>query len=130
MKQSLFMEKYPIYSLQIGKAETSKKSVDEIVEYFKEKIAENGKAIFIATFDHYAHTKRLGGEMGAGIVDAKNLVFCFGYILPNAQVMAVRPRSIGIVDQDGTFLVTFLEAPVQTANETMVGWARGLVDKA
>ena len=38
MKQTLLQEKYPVFSLEIERTETSKRSVDEIVDYFKEQI--------------------------------------------------------------------------------------------
>lgn len=128
MKQSVFMAKYPVFSLEIGKSETSKTSIDQLVDYFVGKINGHGKATMIAVFDHYAHTKSLGGEIAPEIQAAKNVVFCFGMVLPNAEMMAVRPRSIALVDLGDRFLVTFMEAPMPKANETMVAWAKDLVE--
>jgi hypothetical protein len=128
MKQTMFQEKYPIYTLEVGKDECRFKSVDEIVDYLKEKIEEHPAACFIAEFDHYAHTQSLPkGEVAENIQAAKNVVFCFGIQLPNPQVMAVRPRSIGVVELAEHFVLTFLEAPVKAANDSMEAWARGVV---
>lgn len=40
--------------------------------------------------------------------------------------MAVRPRSIGVVDLGDRFVVTFMEAPMPPANEAMEAWAKSL----
>lgn len=59
----------------------------------------------------------------------EDLIFCFGYALPNPQVLAVRPRAIGIADLGDRFVVSFMEAPMQPANEAMEAWVRGLRDR-
>jgi hypothetical protein len=38
MKKTVFMDKYPIYSLELQKSEIRLSNTDEVVEYFKEKI--------------------------------------------------------------------------------------------
>jgi len=130
MKQTLLQEKYPVYVAEIDKAETSRQSVDEIVSYLKEKIAANPRVQFIGVFDHYAHTKRIEGEINPDIKAAVDVIFCFGFALPNPQVLAVRPRSIGVADMGSKFVVSFMEAPMKPANEAMEAWAKGLRDKA
>ena len=130
MKQTLLQEKYPVYSLEIERGETSRGSVDEILAYFRERIEEHRSARFIAEFDHYAHTKSLPeGQISDDILAAKNLVFCFGITLPDAHVLAVRPRSIGVAETRSGFLVTFMEAPMPVANAAMEDWAKGLRDR-
>lgn len=130
MKQTLLQEKYPVYVAEIDKAETSCQSVDEVVNYLKDKIAANPKVQFIGVFDHYAHTKKIEGEINPDIKAAVDVIFCFGFALPNPQVLAVRPRSIGVADLGGKFVVSFMEAPMKPANEAMEAWAKGLRDKA
>lgn len=130
MKQTLFQEKYPVLVAEIDKAETSYKTMDAVVAYFREKIAANPKVQFIALFDHHAHTTRIGGTINPEITAAVNLIFCFGLALPNPQVLAVRPRSIGIADMGSQFVITFMEAPMQPANEAMEAWVRGLRNDA
>lgn len=82
--------------------------------------------MFIGIFDHYAHTQGIGGEIAAGIVGAVDVLFCFGFALPNPQVLAVRPRSIGVADMGDKFVASFLEAPMKPANEAMQAWVKDL----
>jgi len=129
MRQYTLQEKYPVYHMSLPFAETSKTSVDEIIDYYKQKIDEDEKVVYIATFDHYAHTQGIGGEINPEIKDAKHVVFCFGVKLPNADVMAVRPRSIGVVRMEDRFEISFLEAPMPVANTAMEAWTRALRDR-
>lgn len=126
MKQIMLQEKYPIYVAEIGKNETCYESLEEVVSYFQGKIAENAKVQYIGLFDHYAHTRNIGGEINPEIRSAVDVIFCFGIALPNPQVLAVRPRSIGIADMGDKFVISFLEAPMKPANEAMEGWVKGL----
>lgn len=129
MKQSLFQEKYPIFTLEVSKEETRYHNVDEILAHFKTCIDEHERAAYISTFDHLAHTRSLpDGEVADDILDAKNIVFCFGIKLPNPQVMAVRPRSIGVCENRGGFVISFMEAPMPVANSAMEIWARAVRD--
>lgn len=130
MKQTLLQEKYPVYVAEIGKDETLFQNINEIVAYLRGKIAENPKVQFIGLFDHYAHTRNIGGEINPGIHAAVDVIFCFGIALPNPQVLAVRPRSIGIADMDGKFVVSFLEAPMKPANDAMEAWVKSLRNKS
>jgi hypothetical protein len=129
MKQTMLMEKYPIYTLEFSKAETAYKTVDAILEYFQAKIEAHPIARFIALFDHYSHTKALGdkGEMNPAITDARDVIFCFGQKLPTPEMLAIRPRSIGVAEMGDKFVVSFLETPMPHANEAMESWAKGLV---
>lgn len=127
MKQQVFKEKYPIYTITIEKDETSFKNTDEIAEYLKEKAQKHPKSEFIAIFDHYSHTKSLpNGEIDEKIIDAKNVIFCFGPKLLNPSVLAVRPRSIGICEYEKHFVLTFLEAPMEFANDIMQEWIKSI----
>lgn len=128
MKQMLLQEKYPVFMLELGKDETSCRSVDDVAARIKAAIAADGRVAWITEFDHYAHTQRVGGSIAPEIKAAKNLVFCFGLQLPNPQVLAVRPRSIGIADCGDRFVVNFLEAPMKPANEAMEAWVKSLRD--
>ena len=126
MKQTLLQEKYPLYVAEIAKSETTYQTIDALVGYYQGKMAENPKVQFIGVFDHYAHTSRIGGDIAPGIVAAVNLIFCFGFALPNPQMLAVRPRAIGIADMGDKFVISFMEAPMQPANQAMEAWTRGL----
>ncbi len=129
MKQMTIMEKYPIYTLEINKKETSYKNIDEILTYLKEQIAAHPIATHIGEFDHYAHTSSLEeGQISDEIKDAKNIICCFGKMLPNPEVLAVRPRSIGIAQMADSFVVSFLEAPNPDANVAMEKWVKGIAN--
>ncbi len=128
MKETILMEKYPVSELEVTKDETKYSSVNEILEYLKEQIEIHPVATYIATFDHYAHTKSLGenGEIDSDILDAKNIIFCFGKQLPKPQLLAVRPRSIGVVEMKDKFLINFMDAPNPQAQEAMVSWVKSI----
>jgi len=127
MKQITLMEKYPLYTLELAKNETEKKSVDEILNYLKAKIEAHPVATYIATFDHYAHTTSLAeGNVAPEIKAAKDIIFCFGKELPKPEVLGVRPRSIGVADLGDRFVISFLEAPNPQANKIMEEWVKGL----
>ena len=129
MKQMMLQDKYPVYVLEVSKDETTHGSVDEIINFLKEKIDAHPKVAYIATFDHYAHTRNIGGEIADDIHAAKNIVFCFGVKLPKPGVLAVRPRSIGVADAGGKFVITFMEAPMPMANDAMREWAGAIANK-
>jgi hypothetical protein len=130
MKQTLFHEKYPIYVLELGKAESSCKSVDDVVAYYWNKIEEHPDAAFIGVFDHYAHSSSLpDGEISGEIKEAKNVLFCFGRDMLSPISLAVRARSIGIAELPNGFIISFLEAPNPIANEAMEGWTLALKDQ-
>ncbi|TQV64151.1 MAG: hypothetical protein FNT29_05610 [Halothiobacillaceae bacterium] len=127
MKQTVLLEKYPIFEMELPKTETDMQSVDAIIAHFKAKIDAHPIVAYIGTFDHYAHTKGLpDGEVAPNILDAKLIVFCFGTKLPNPHVMAVRPRSIGVADLGDTFVINFMEPPMPVATQAMEAWAQAL----
>ena len=126
MKQTLLQEKYPIFVAEIAKTETSYKTVEALVDYYKGKIAENPKVQFIGVFDHYAHTRKIEGPIVEGMTAAVDIIFCFGIAIPTPQMLAVRPRSIGIADMGDKYVISFLEAPMQPANQAMEAWTIAL----
>lgn len=128
MKQILLQEKFPIFKLEVDKSETEYKSAQEVINYFKQLIDDHDVTRFIAEFDHYSHTKGLlNGHVDEEIIDARNIVFCFGTQLPKAEILALRPRSIGIAETVNKLIVTFMEAPMELANTTMEFWVKSLV---
>ena len=130
MNQTLLHEKYPIYILELGKQETSLKSVDEIISYYAGKIDAHPVATRIGIFDHYAHTSAIPeGCISDEILAAKNIVFCFGKDIMNPKVLAIRPKSIGVAELANSFVISFLEAPNPAANEAMETWTLALKDK-
>ena len=129
MRQITVMEKYPVFTLEINKSETSYTSIDEIFVYLKEQISAHPIATYIGEFDHYAHTSSLEeGQISDNIKDAKNIICCFGKMLPVPEILAVRPRSIGVALMAESFVVSFLEAPNPEANAAMEKWAKGIAN--
>lgn len=126
MKKTIFMDKYPVYSLELLKTELEVKNVPEIMEYFKTKIEAHPIAKFIAIFDHYTHTKSLDGPMIEGLQDAQNIIFCFGQAIPDTKILAARPRSIGVCEFEDRFVIDFLEAPKEQLHDLMESWAKAL----
>ena len=129
MIQTTFMDKYPINSLEINKNKTKLTSVDEIIDYYKNKIVAHPIATFISIFDHYEHTKSIDGEISEDIKDAKNIIFCFGSAIPNSKILAVRPRSIGVVELEESFMIEFMDAPKESIQELLVLWSEELILK-
>lgn len=129
MKQITVMEKYPVFTLEIAKSETNYQTVDEILAYLKSKVDAHPIAAYIGEFDHYAHTSSLQeGQIAEEIKNAKNLICCFGKVLPKAEVLAVRPRSIGVAELEKSFVVSLLEAPNPDANSAMIEWVKGIAN--
>lgn len=131
MKQSILMDKYPVTGMTIAKSETSFKTTDEVISYLKDKIETHPVATYIATFDHYTHTKNLAqtGEVSSDILDAKNIICCFGKQLVDPLLLAVRPRAIGVVEMADKFVVSFLDAPNPQAHDFMVSWVKKIKNK-
>jgi hypothetical protein len=130
MKQILLQEKYPVFKLEIDKSETEYKSAQAVINYFKQLIDDHEVTRFIAEFDHYSHTKGLlNGQLDEAIIDARNIIFCFGTQLAKAEMLAVRPRSIGIAETLNKIIVSFMEAPMAVANDTIEFWVKSLVNQ-
>ena len=129
MKQITVLEKYPVFTLEINKNETSYKNIDEIFAYIRSQVEAHPIATYIGEFDHYAHTSSLSeGKIAEEIVAAKNIICCFGKVLPKPEVLAVRPRSIGVAELENSFVVSFMEAPNPDANAAMEKWVKGIAD--
>jgi len=127
MEKISLMDKYPVFSLTVAKNELSQKSVDEIIEFFKAKVEAHPFATFIAIFDHYTHTKSIEDcVLDTNIKAAKNLVFCFGKQLPNSKMLAVRPRSLGVVEFEDSFEINFLEVPNEALHKVVSEWVESI----
>lgn len=127
MKQLLLKEKFPIFCLEVNRGEIDFDSVDAIIDYYRQCVERHPSAKFIAVFDHYQHTRSLPeGQVAEDILAAKNIIFCFGLTLPEPQAMAVRPRSIGVVETPESFVISFMEAPMPVANRAMETWTKAL----
>ncbi|PLX61748.1 DUF6858 family protein [Sedimenticola selenatireducens] len=126
MKQKIFKEKYSLYEISYAKDEIRHNSVDEIIADLKQMIQDHPVIAYIDIFDQYQHTKKLNGEINPHICAAKNIVFCFGMELPAPEVLAVRPRSIGVCEMSDSYVINFMEAPNAQANQTMIEMIKSL----
>ena len=126
MKIINLLDKYPVFSVDIAKSDCVYGNLFELVSYFKNCINQEPKVQYIGEFDHLAHTRAIGGDINPAILGAVNLVFCFGFALPDPKVLALRPRSIGIADMGTFFTISFMEAPMLPANEAMKRWVLAL----
>ncbi|KRT53552.1 DUF6858 family protein [endosymbiont of Ridgeia piscesae] len=130
MKQELIEETFPIFLLEIEREECLFQSVEAIADYLREHIEAHPSARYIATFDHFAHTRELPeGQVADSIHSAINLVFCFGLTLQEPETLAIRPRSIGICDSGDRFIITFMEPPMPVVNAAMEHWAHSLIKR-
>ncbi|WP_373018771.1 DUF6858 family protein [Thiomicrorhabdus sp.] len=128
MQKKMFQDKYPIFELKFAKKDSKFDSVPAILDELQAKIEAHPKAVNIARFDHYSHTQNIDGEINPAIQDAQNIIFCFGFQIPGADPVAVRPRSIGVTDMGEDFVVNFMEAPNPVAQETMQEWVKSLLN--
>lgn len=116
---SWFQETYPIYSAEIAKHDQGP-NIEDLITRLQQSLQEYERVQYIATFDHYTHTHRQSdGEIAEDIKDARNLIFCVGRRLPSPLAPALRPRSIGVVETEDRFVISYMQAPMQLANEIM-----------
>lgn len=127
MKQTTFKETYPLFTLDIPKEECKFDKVPEILDFLEGLVEAHPKAVNIARFNHFAHTKNINGDIAEDILDAQNLILCFGMHLPAAAAVGVRPRSIGVTEYAKYFVVNFMAAPNPIANEAMESWVKQLI---
>jgi len=129
MKKTIFLDKYPVYTLEIEKDETTYKDVFEIAKYIQMLIENHKIATYISTFDHYQHTVSINGEIVDGLKAAMNVLFCFGNAIPTTKILAARPRSFGICELENSFIIEFLEPPKENLTEVMEDWAKSIKNK-
>ncbi|MDF1529931.1 MAG: hypothetical protein P1R74_12470, partial [Sedimenticola sp.] len=110
---------YSLYEIIYKKEELKQQSVDEIIADLKQMIIDHPVIAYIDTFDQYQQTKRVNGVINPAIRAAQNIIFCFGMELPTPEVLAVRPRSIGVCELEESYVINFMEAPNASANATM-----------
>jgi len=130
MKQTLLLEKYPVFTLEISKDETTFENANAIITYLQEKVKAHPFAVEIAVFDHYAHTTAIEDHViDANIQAALDFVFCFGKMLPKAAMLAVRPRSIGVCEFENSFELSFMEVPNEKLHEVTEAWVKAIKNK-
>ena len=129
MQTKSFKDEYPIYTMTLKKSETSMPNIQAILTHYETKIKEHPVATYIGIFDHYKHTTSLKeGVVSPHILDAQEVLCCFGKDLNNPEVLAVRPRAIGIAELQDEYVISFLKAPNPAAQEAMVSWTTSLKD--
>jgi len=127
MNAITLMDKYPVQTLTISKSETTYQNIDAILGALETLIQNHPVATYIASFDHYTHTTGLSnGEVNPSIKDAKNIIFCFGVQLPKAEMLAIRPRAIGVAEMEDGFTLSFMDAPNPQAQEAMIQWVESI----
>lgn len=122
MEKINLMDKYPVYTKEILKTNTKIKNTDEFISILKEKIKNDKMVKYIATFDHFAHTQDLDWKIIKWMIAWKILIFCFWHEISNPLALAVRPRNIAIAEFEDKFVVSFLEAPKEKANDKKISW--------
>jgi len=127
MTKSLFMDKYPIFSYEVSKNETTFQNVDAIIEHLTALVSAHPVAKYIAVFDHHAHTSSMeDGVINDEIIAAKNFLFCFGKQLPSTKILAVRPRSVGISELADKFVIDTLEVPNAQLQVVLEEWVHSI----
>ena len=127
MQIKQFKDEYPIYSIKLSKNESTLSDMDSVLNDFKQKITNHPVATYIGLFDHYTHTAALKeGNIAPEVLNAQNIMFCFGKEIVNPEVLAVRPRSLGVVEYKEHFVISFMKAPNPAANDTIISWVTAL----
>ena len=122
-----FKDEYPIYSAELLKNGDVLSDIDSVITYIHEKINSHPVATYIGVFDHYKHTASLKeGKIAPEVLNAQNIMFCFGKEIVNPEVLAVRPRSLGVVEYKEHFVISFMKAPNPTANDAIISWVTAL----
>lgn len=118
MTTKLLKDIYPVYVKEFEK----NNSVDSIISYFENLITEHPSATKISIFDQYEQVKNNGGEILESIIGAKNIIFCFGEKLDIPIKVAIRPRSIAIVETQEKYIISFMEVPNPKLNDLLKEW--------
>jgi hypothetical protein len=125
MQQKLAMGRFPIFERKVAKTDTRFTNAKEIIAYLKELMNQNPMVAHIGDFDHTAHTKRVG-QMNPNMIDVQMTVFCFGPVIPNDDIVAVRPQAIGVIEYQDYFIINFGESPAQMPTQAMIDWVRSI----
>ncbi len=126
MQKTIFKEKYTVWRLELKKSEIKQIDILEIINYFKDKIENHAFAEYITIFDHYKHIKSINGTIIPEVLDMQNIIFCFGPDILDTRIAAIRPRSIGICQLSDSYIIEFMQAPSDKANNTMIEWVKQL----
>ena len=120
MQQKIINEKFPVYYQEIMKGSTPYRNIAEIIDALKAGLAKNPSSQIIAVFDLHDHVQKRGGKIADSIFGAQTLLFCVANAIPHADIVALRPRSIGVTEFADRFVLNFLEAPAQAVTDAML----------
>ena len=126
MNKTVLAEKYLVNFKTISRGNSKFDSVSQIEEYLKGEIETHQIATYISTFDHYAHTKSIGGMIPDDILASINVLCCFGMAIPGAEFMAIKPMSIAVVEKPDSFVFSFIDAPAPSVQQAMESWVEGV----
>ena len=120
MQQKIINEKFPVYYQEIMKGSTPYRNIAEIIDALKAGLAKNPSSQIIAVFDLHDHVQKRGGKIADSIFGAQTLLFCVANAIPHADIVALRPRSIGVTEFADRFVLNFLEVPAQPVTDAML----------
>lgn len=127
MNKTLLLEKYPVFATEIAKSDTDCRNVDDVMIRLKDKVLAHPVAAYVGEFDHYGHVAdQVDGKIADGILGAKHILFCVANAIPNGMIGAARPRAISVTEMADKFVISYLEAPVEKANQVMADWIGSL----
>jgi len=130
MQEKILNEAYPIHTMTLKKSDTTMPNIQAILTHFETAIKAHPIATYIGIFNHYKHTSSLKeGHIAPHILDAQEIICCFGKDLSDPELLAVRPRSIGIAERQDDYVISFLKAPNPAANDAMIAWTTSLKDR-
>jgi len=116
---------YPVQSIELGKP-CGLADADAVVEILLRCIEDHPKARLITIFDYLQHIWELGGEIPDGFIAVRNIVFCLDSGLDAPELVALRPRAIGVTEFEDRFVVSYMESPLAEYNATLATWLSGL----
>jgi hypothetical protein len=129
--KTTLLDKYPVYTAELMKDNTECKRIDDVMGHFKMKIDQHPVAAYIGEFDHHAHVAaQPEGKIADEIKASKHILFCVANAIPNPLIGALRPRALSITELTDRFIISYLEAPVETANQLIADWVEQLAIKA
>ncbi len=106
-------------------------SVEAIVKYLQQCAENHPLCQYIGRFNHLEHTRSLPqGQVDENILAAENILLCFGLTIPEPASLAMRPRSIGVCETPGHYIISYMETPMPMANSAIAGWLESLKEKA
>jgi hypothetical protein len=121
-KKIQFLDKYPVYSEELSKAEADCATANDVVASLCDQIRPKPGASLIAVFDHLAHVPaRPEGKAPPEINASRHVIFCLSKSILYPLIAAVGPRTISVVERDDAFVISYLEAPMEAPNQLMEG---------